>query len=224
MNFLSHYYFERYSHNPEQVLGSVLPDLIRSADRDIHVLPQKHEDQLITNPKLQSIYHGWMRHMEIDRYFHNSPFFYTHTHELKLVLAPAVEGTAIRPSFLSHIALELLLDHLLLHNDWVHESDFYAYLGAADRGMTDRFLKLCEVPDTHFFFVHFDGFMQARYLSDYWEFDKITLAMEHICRRLWEVRLSDDQRHQITRAIGDYAARLDGNFHPVFDEIRRELT
>ncbi|WP_257666219.1 hypothetical protein [Parapedobacter tibetensis] len=223
MNFLSHYYFERYSHDPELVLGSVLPDLIKNADRNINVLPHKYEDRFGNNPKLQSIYRGWVRHIEADRYFHNSTFFYSHTHELKAVLAPIVESTAIRPSFLSHIALELLLDHLLLHNNWVHESDFYEYLAAADRDMTDRFLKLCDVKDTLFFFTYFNSFMRAQYVGSYRTFDQITFAMINICRRLWVVELTAKQKEQITTAITAYVKELAGNFHHIFDEIRAQL-
>ena len=224
MNFLSHYYFERYSHNPELVLGSVLPDLIKNADKGINVLPQKFEDRFTNNPKLQSIYHGWMRHMETDRYFHNAPFFYEHTHALKLVHAPTVEGTPIRPSFLSHIALELLLDHLLLQHNWVHESDFYECLAEADRDITDKFLKLSGVQETGFFFTYFNSFMRAQYVGSYREFDQITFAIINICRRLCDVSLTADQKEKMTSAIIDYAGKLDGNFQPIFDEIRAQLS
>ncbi|MBK1438734.1 hypothetical protein JHJ32_01940 [Parapedobacter sp. ISTM3] len=224
MNFLSHYYFERYSHNPELVLGSILPDLIKNADRNVTMWPQRYEGRFGNNPKLHSIYHGWTRHMETDRYFHNSAFFYSHTHALKILLTPTVSDTLIRPSFLSHIALELLLDHLLLRNNWVHESDFYAYLGAIDYEMTDRFLRLCEIKDTAFFFVYFNSFMHAQYVQGYWEIEQIASAMINICRRLWDVGINDVHLEGIIDVITDYAATLDGNFHIIFDEIRSKLT
>lgn len=224
MNFLSHYYFERYSHNPELVLGCVLPDLIKNADRSINVWPQKREDRFGNNPKFQSIYQGWMRHVEADRCFHSSSFFYDHTHQLRILLAPVVEATEIRPSFLSHIALELLLDYLLLYHKWVHESDFYESLAAADREATDRFLKLCEVPDTAFFFTYFNSFMRAQYMTGYREFGQITNAMIAICRRLWNVQMDSDQLNQITEVIRSYAAKLDSEFPYIFEEVQSKLS
>ncbi|GGC22683.1 hypothetical protein GCM10011386_13200 [Parapedobacter defluvii] len=224
MNFLSHYYFERYSHDPELVLGSILPDLIKNADRNMNVLPQKYEDRFGNNPKLQSIYQGWMRHVEVDRCFHSSAFFYDHTHGLRILLAPIVETTVIRPSFLSHITLELLLDHLLLHHKWVHESDFYEYLAAADREVTDRFLKLCGVQDTAFFFTYFNSFMRAQYVASYRDFGQITHAMVGICRRLWDVRLDEHQYSQITAVISAYTAELDGKFPLIFEEVQSKLS
>lgn len=223
MNFLSHYYFERYSHDPELVLGSVLPDLIRNADRSVTILPQKYEDRFGNNPKMQSIYRGWARHTETDRYFHNSDFFYTHTHELKILLAPTVEGTEIRPSFLSHIGLELLLDHLLLHNNRIHEADFYEYLAMADRDTVHRFLSLCAVKDTAFFFDYFDNFLKARYVGEYRDHRNLVTAMINICRRLWDVSPVQTKQEQMVAAIADYAAALDGHFRGIFDDIRAQL-
>lgn len=219
MNFLSHYYFERYTHDPELVLGSILPDLIKNADKDINVLAHKHEARFGNNPKLNSIYRGWTRHMETDRLFHNAAFFYEKTHELKILLAPTVAATAIRPSFLSHITLELLLDHLLLENGLVNEDDFYTYLAAADRDTTDRFLKLCDVSDTAFFFRYFDSFMRAQYVGSYREFRQITSALINICRRLWEVQLTVGQQQQLTATITGYAKELNGDFNHIFEEI-----
>lgn len=219
MNFLSHYYFERYTHNPELVLGSILPDLVKNADKDINVLAHKYETKFGNNPKLNSIYRGWTRHMETDRLFHNAAFFYEKTHELKILLAPTVETTAIRPSFLSHITLELLLDHLLLENGLVNEDDFYDYLAAADRDTIDRFLKLCDVSDTTFFFTYFDSFMRVRYVGSYRQFHQITSALINICRRLWEVELTTGQQQQLTAIIMDYAKELNGDFNHVFEEI-----
>ena len=224
MNFLSHYYFERYHRNPELVLGCILPDLIKNADRNINVLPHKYETLFDGNPKLRHIYEGWGRHLEIDRYFHNAPFFYSHTHELKLRLAPSVVDTPIRPSFLSHIALELLLDHLLLHHRAVHESDFYECLAAADRDMVARFLTLCEVPDTTFFFNYFNGFMQEQYVGSYRQFDQLTFALINICRRLWDVRLPDKQRDMITDALIQYTPLLDSDFRAIFDDVETHIS
>lgn len=219
MNFLSHYYFERYSHDPELVLGSILPDLIKNADKDVNVLAHKYETKLGSNPKLNSIYRGWIRHTETDRIFHNAPFFYENTHELKLLLTPAVAATPIRPSFLSHISLELLLDRLLLENGMVDETDFYACLQAVDRDAVNRFLTLCEVPDTAFFFSFFDGFIRAGYVGSYREFDQITLALINVCRRLWPVDLTIDQQKQITASLADHTKKIAGNFNQIFDEI-----
>jgi len=224
MNFLSHFYFERYSRDPELVLGSVLPDLLRNADRGTTLQPQRWEEMFDNHPKLQSLYRGWMRHMETDRLFHNSTFFYGHTHELKVLLMPALDGLPIRPSFLSHIGLELLLDHLLLRDHLVHESDFYGYLAAADRDALIRFFQLCGIADTVFFFRSFNSFMRAQYVGTYRELDQVTEAMLSVCFRLWNVQPEQEVKDRISTVLRGYVDGLGEGYLRIFDEIRLRLS
>ena len=200
-------------------MGCLLPDLIKNADKSLNVLAHKYESKMGNNPKLNSLYRGWVRHVETDRLFHNAAFFYDNTHELKLLLSPAVEDTEIRPSFLSHIALELLLDHLLLKNDLVYEAEFYAHLKVVDRDAVDRFLRVCEVSDTAIFFSYLDTFIEEAYVGGYREFDQITRALIHICRRLWQVDLAADQQQRITESLAHYTEHLANGYHRIFDEI-----
>src|SRR5690606_30186791 len=158
MNFLSHYYFNRYSTDPEFVLGSVLPDLLRQLAGGQRLHPDRFELEWLGNPRLQSLYAGWNQHVEIDRRFHNTEFFFQHTHELRVVLAPLLEDSPIRASFLSHIAVELLLDHLLLRDEVVEVQRFYHLLGRADRGSLERFLRVCGWEDVEGFGRFFDHF------------------------------------------------------------------
>lgn len=223
MNFLSHFYFERSSRNPELIVGSVLPDLLKNALRTAQVRPGKYPERFIDNPKLYSIFNGWQRHVETDRIFHTTEFFYHHTHELKKLLAPIIADTPIRASFFSHISLELLLDHLLLEDGWVHERDFYEYLAAADKDAIDKFLKRCGVEDTGLFFRFFNSFMRARYVGSYRHFDQIVFALGEICRRLWPVRLTDTQRAEVVTVLARYAHGLGAHYKQVFNDIRPHL-
>lgn len=220
MNFLSHYYFNRYEHDPELALGCVLPDLLKNADKDLRIRPEEHELGFLGNPRLQSMYTGWQHHMETDRVFHNLPFFYEHTHQLRLTLAPLLEDTPIRASFLSHIALELLLDHLLLADRVLDEEQFYRYLETADRPTADKFLRICGVGDTQFFFKFLDAFNRARYIARYREVEQVVHALLNICRRLWDFSLPEDGKRSLTIALQAYVRdQLSGLYMKVFDEI-----
>ena len=111
MNFLSHFYFDRHTHDCYHVLGTILPDLLKNADKAIVLHPEKLQH---TDPAVNSIIAGWNKHLEVDRHFHSSEFFLKHSHKLKKELLPAIEGSPVKPFFLGHIALELILDNLLL--------------------------------------------------------------------------------------------------------------
>jgi|SRR5690606_5345461 len=219
MNFLSHYYFNRYSRDPELVAGCVLPDLLRNADKSARIRPEQHELSFLHHPRLQQLYAGWQQHIETDRRFHDLPFFYEYTHRLRLVLGPILEGTPIRASFLSHIALELLLDHRLLVDQVLDEEHFYQCLEAADRPTVDRFLHLCGLSETLFFFEFFDAFNRARYVGRYRDVEQVGHALLNICRRLWDFQLPEAHRLRMVEALETQAHGLAGEYMKVFDEI-----
>ncbi|HVV55345.1 MAG TPA: hypothetical protein VHC47_08475, partial [Mucilaginibacter sp.] len=129
MNFLSHYYFDRATPNCYHTLGTVLPDLLKNADKNIILHPEKlhHSDSPIND-----IIAGWQKHLEVDRHFHSSEFFITRSHDLKLLLAPAIAGSPVKPFFLGHIALELVLDSLLLKTGKISADEFYSHLDSCD--------------------------------------------------------------------------------------------
>ena len=224
MNFLSHYYFNRFERNPELALGCVLPDLLKNADKTQRLQPERWEVEFLPHPKLKNLYSGWRHHVETDRIFHNLPFFYEHTHGLRLLLGPVVEGTPIRASFLSHIALELLLDHLLLMENAADEGHFYKDLENVDRDAVHRFLLVCGMEDTSVFFTFFDRFLADRYIGYYRELSEVTRALLNICRRVWDTRLGEEKRDLLTEQLKVYSGVLKGNFRQVFDEIDSNFT
>ena len=75
MNFLSHYYFERQNLNSNIVIGTILPDLVKNAEKEWNLFPQKNEELFNKDPKLNSLLTGWKRHLEVDLIFHSSDFF-----------------------------------------------------------------------------------------------------------------------------------------------------
>jgi len=224
LNFLSHYYFNRFERNPELSLGGVLPDLLKNADKTQRLQPERSEAEFLAHPKLKNLYTGWKHHIETDRIFHNLPYFYEHTHGLRLLLGPVVEGTPIRASFLSHIALELLLDHLLLVEHAADEKHFYEDLENVDRDAVQRFLSVCGMEDTSVFFAFFDRFLADRYIGYYRELSEVTRALLNICRRIWDIRLVEEKRNMLTEQLKVYSEVLKGDFRQVFHEIEYNFT
>src|SRR5690606_18264561 len=83
MNFLSHFYFERFSVHPERIVGCVLPDLLKNADKSYVFHPQRFEEQLFAHPLSRELSEGWYRHVEVDKAFHSSEMFLEHCHLLR---------------------------------------------------------------------------------------------------------------------------------------------
>lgn len=219
MNFLSHYYFDRQLTDPNMVLGMVLPDLVKNANKLWTAHPEKAPEKFQNDPQLWAILGGWRRHLAVDKYFHSSVFFMEHTQRIRALIAPLLERSPVRPSFLAHISLELILDSLLILEDVINPSHFYSQLALADRKSIEKFLKLNSIEDTQRFFKFYDEFVEAEYLNSYRESHNIMYALNRICMRVWADPLNETQKIQLTAVLLDYQQDLRLDFMSIFDEI-----
>lgn len=224
MNFLSHFYFEKFTTSSAQVVGAMLPDLLKNADKTYVFHPHRFEDDFRGVPDLMDLYLGWQRHLEIDRVFHNCDFFFHHSHQLRVALAPVLETLPIRASFFGHIALELLLDHLLIRDDVVSVDRFYHHLGHASRDGIARFLKIIGLEDQQRFFNYYDAFLQWNYVYDYAVFDKITPALLNISKRVWRFETHSDDIQRISAVLGEYLAVQLSDCSSVYQDIQDSLS
>jgi len=221
MNFLSHYYFDRDVTNCYHILGIVLPDLLKNADKTIVLHPEKLRHQ---NQSVNSIIKGWNKHLEVDRYFHSSDFFLTHSHQLKKELAPVIEGSPVKPFFLGHIALELILDNLLITTNKIDVHDFYNHMQGCNDEVIQEFLTFAGLADTTKFFRFFNGFKKDGYLHTYSETPKIAYALKRICMRVWRDPFTDEHESEMNEVLVAYREQLYDNFMVIFDEIDSKLT
>lgn len=219
MNFLSHFYFDRNSTDPDRVIGVVLPDLVKNAKKEWCLRPEKQDLDFLGNTNLNSIFTGWKRHIEVDKHFHSSDFFCRHTHNIKNLISPILTSSPARPSFVAHIALELMLDALLLTTSKVEAESFYEKISKASRPALNHFLELNQVEDTEPFFSFLDEFIEASYLNSYREAENIMYALSRICMRIWDDPFNETQKLQLTAVLIDYQQDLERDFMLIFEEI-----
>ncbi len=221
MNFLSHYYFDRHTTDSYHVTGTVLPDLLKNADKAANIHPEKidrHE-----HPYVNSLLDGWKRHLEVDRHFHSSDFFAHHSHQLKLVLKPATENSPVKPFFLGHIALELILDNLLITTQKVNVDAFYQHLDNTKQEHLHSFWAVSKLHNPDVFFKFWADFKRHRYLNTYAEAAQVAYALKRVCMRVWKDPFTPDQETILTAAVLDYRSRLLPEFMLIFDEIESYL-
>jgi hypothetical protein len=221
MNFLSHYYFDRNVRNCYHILGTVLPDLLKNADKTIILHPEKlqHDDESVN-----LIIKGWNKHLDVDRYFHSSAYFLTYSHQLKNLLAPVIEGSPVKPFFLGHIALELILDNLLITTNKITVDDFYYHMQDCGDEAIQDFLKFAGLKDTSKFFQFFNGFKKDGYLHTYSETPKIAYALKRICMRVWKDPFTEEHEEAMNDVLVDYREYLYDDFMSIFDEIEVKLS
>ena len=221
MNFLSHFYFDRNTTDCYLVLGTVMPDLLKNADKNVIIHPEK---LVHTNGAVNSIIRGWKKHLEVDRYFHSSDFFLTHSNRLKKLLLPAIEGSPVKPFFLGHIALELNLDNLLLTTKQITADGFYEHLDGCSEPVVDEFLTFAGLKNTTVFFKYYDDFKRSKFLYTYSETKEIAYALRRICMRIWKDPLTPENEFKMSAILLDYRAGLRDSFMLIFNEIEKKLT
>jgi hypothetical protein len=220
MNFLSHYYFDRNVTNCYHILGTVLPDLLKNADKTIILHPEKMHHE---NGAVNSIVDGWNKHLAVDRHFHSSEFFTTHSHQLKKLLLPAIAGSPVKPFFLGHIAVELIIDNLLLTTGKITVDDFYDHLKGCDNTIIEEFLTTAGLKDCTRFFRFYEGFKRDGYLHTYAETQQIAYALKRICMRIWQDPFTPEHETQMSDVVNAYRHLLLPDFMSIFHEIEDKL-
>jgi hypothetical protein len=220
MNFLSHYYFDRHSTNCYHILGTVLPDLLKNADKTIILHPEKLHHH---RPDVNALIEGWQKHLDVDRHFHSSDFFLTHSHQLKELLRPAIEGSPVKPFFLGHIAIELILDNLLLTTNKITVGEFYNHLELCDEEVINEFLTFSGLHNTDVFLTFFEAFKKHRYLQTYVDTSQVAYALKRICMRVWHQPFTPTQEAALTNVIMNYRLKVHDSFMEIFEEIDKKL-
>lgn len=220
MNFLSHFYFDRDTDDCFLVLGTVLPDLLKNADKSIVLHPEKlqHPDE-----RINSIIRGWQKHLDVDRHFHSSAYFKHHSHQLKLNLLPVLQGSPVKPFFLGHIASELILDNLLLTTQKITVDQFYNHLGDCNEEVIYQFLSFSGMHNPERFLKFFDNFKRSRYLHTYADTSQVAYALKRICMRVWDSPFTPNQEEGLKTVITSYRSLMEPGFMEIFDLIDSKL-
>lgn len=223
MNYLSHYYFDRSTVCPTIVVGTVLPDLLRNADSLVKIRPQQHLDCLLRTASSHDIYTGWNRHLAVDRIFHNSTYFFTHTKALKGLLSAVLTDLPIRPSFFAHIALELLLDYQLITKQEVSIDGFYKQLQAVPETALIDFFACCDYAADRVFIPYYHKFVGWLYIYDYQDLTKIARMLLSICKRLWKFDYTEEKVLAIAALLSQYAQEEMEDYSLIYQEIEAQL-
>lgn len=206
------------------VLGVVLPDFIKNAQKDYNLYPLKVKHLFNGQAQQVSILKGWERHIEVDRIFHSSDFFQHYTNNLKQLILPICENSPVKPFFLAHIGLELTLDHLLTADGIVNINAFYDQLMKADKSALDDFLHACSLNDTGIFFKFLNNFISSRYLFSYQKIENISYGLNRICMRLWNNPFTEAQLSRLTHQLEIFKQSIQTDYLSVYSDIEKELS
>ncbi|TDS15983.1 hypothetical protein [Sphingobacterium paludis] len=223
MNFLSHYYFERYSPHAETVFGALLPDLLKNVNKAYNFHPQRFEEALFAHPQTRYVSEGWYRHVEVDKLFHSSEFFIEHCHVLRKLLDPIVAHLPIRASFLAHISIELLLDHLLIDQQIVNAQRLYEHLEHISPNLIEKYLRTLGDVDIAEFKNFYTRFLESRYMLSYHDVSNLAHALFNICKRVWVFQTTDADLYELTACLSHYKEHHLKNYLDIFHNIQGNM-
>ena len=190
---------------PKVLAGTAVPDWLNVVNRRAKARARTAETFLDADDhQLRSLARGVRQHHEDDRWFHQAPIF----SELSLRFTVQIRDQlandpGMRPSFLGHILVELLLDAELIE-EAPHRLDIYYqavesldldFLSGAVNQLTTRPVeRLAE-------FV--ERFSRVRFLYDYLDDEKLLLRLNQVMKRVGLSPLPEELRALLPAARRD---------------------
>ena len=172
--------------DPYQVAGAAVPDWLGLTNPRLRCRSRQAEPFLeceVANTAAIAL--GVIRHHADDRWFHETPAFC----ELSLELARRVRHATgdvdgMRPSFLGHILVELLIDASLIAEDRAGVDAYYAALGAVDAPCVAQAISEMTGADASPLASIIQRFTAMRFLYDYVEDELLTYRLNQVMRRV----------------------------------------
>ncbi len=183
MNYLTHFYFntlrpEYSSVSPDFHFGVALPDILSVYDRSLRF----HAGPSDNFPA--DMWMGIQNHLQMDAFFHKSEFFKVSYEQIRQHLAVSIPAHLdIRPFFLAHVLVEILLDHYILNREPELARKFYTQLHQPDakrlvKAMEEHFGKnLGGLSDL------INKFLVTRFLEGYIELDHLIYPVNRMLMR-----------------------------------------
>jgi len=213
MNYFAHGYL--HLDEPHFLAGTAVPDWLSVVNRKVRVRPNRVRPhtaaEVATTANLAA---GILRHHADDAWFHETRAFA----ELSLQTTRAIRlaypaDDTLRPSFLGHILVELLLDACLSESEPDQLHAYYTAIEQVDSPEVERQVSTMAGQEATGLSRFIAIFLRERFLWDYREDGKLWFRLNQVMRR---VRLP-----LLPESFGDVLATIRGQ---VADRWRELLT
>lgn len=182
MNYLSHGY--RFVDDPYFVAGTALPDWMSVLDRRNRARSQVAarwiEDQ---DPNIASFARGVVQHHEDDRWFHQTEAFATLSTTFAVELRGRLSG-GHQAGFLGHIAVELLLDAVLMEDVPERLDAYYNALAQLDPQIVQFAANRLLPRPVELLSRLVPRFIAERFLADYADDRLLWRRLNHVMKRV----------------------------------------
>lgn len=191
MNYFAH--GRGFIDDPYLLAGTAVPDWLNVCDRGVRVRSRHAESWLDdADPRLAALARGIIQHHADDRWFHATTAFaelsWQLTAEVRDVLG---RDDGLRPSFLGHVLVELLLDAALIEQQPAVLRSYYQALEALDAELIGQFVnRMAPRPAAGLAWL-IPRFAAEAFLWDYAEDAKLCHRLNQVMRRVGLNQLPD---------------------------------
>jgi hypothetical protein len=192
VNYFAH--GRHYTHDPYFMAGTGVPDWLSVADRKVRVR-LKAVERFEPDGDLQAaaVARGIRQHLIDDDWFHRTPAFAELSWQLTVTVRDVLDGDdGLRPRFLGHILVEILLDDALIAADPAGLNAYYTALESVDTSLVQATVNRLAGKPTDKLARLIDHFSRLRILSDYRDDGKLLARLNQIMRRVKLPELPDD--------------------------------
>ena len=191
MNYFSH--AVPFLDRPWFVAGAAVPDWLAVADRAVR-LRSRHVEPWLgdADPAVAELAAGVLQHLHDDARFHQQPAFAATSLELTARARKSLAADeSMRPAFLGHLLVELLLDAALIAAAPGQLAEYYRTLDRLDVWRIEAVVNRMSPCPTQRLAAFVELFRRERILSDYLEDDKLIVRLNQVMRRVRLAPLPD---------------------------------
>jgi hypothetical protein len=192
MNYFAHAL--PFLDRPYFVAGTAVPDWLAVADRSVR-LRSKHAEALLhdADPCVADVAAGVLQHLRDDAQFHSTRTFAETSLELTVVVRDSLGGeSGLRPAFLGHLLLELLLDAALVADEPGRLVEYGRVLDTLDPRRVEAAVNHIAPRATERLAAFIRLFRREDVLWDYLEDGRLLARLNQVMRRVRLERLPDD--------------------------------
>lgn len=184
MNFLTHAL--PYLEHPVLAVATGVPDWLNVVDRSIRARGRMAREFLDSeDDDLRMVARGILRHIEDDRWFHGTEAFVQTNLQLAVQLRDRLPGDAgFRPTFVAHILIEMFLDAFWIRDDATFVRRYYESIEAVGGETIQRCVNTITGKPTDQLSAVIERFVDARFLYDYLDHDKLLLRLNQVMKRV----------------------------------------
>jgi hypothetical protein len=184
MNYFAHAY--RHLDDPYFAAGTAVPDWLSVVDRRVRVR-SKHLGPLEDDPdpRVAALGRGMRQHFADDDRFHRTRAFAETSLALTVAVRDALaDESGLRPYFVGHLLVEVLLDASLIAEHPSRLDAYYAALADVDRQLVQAAVNRVASRPTERLATMISEFCRARILSDYHVDAKLWVRLNQVMRRV----------------------------------------